>query len=157
MGTLGNVALASAHGRCTAAALSCIQWKAHHKFHVPHDIEFLQKLKKSSIFLDAEWEFGSEILQQNIHTSLTVSDKANYLGYNLQCHRKCTMKSKTNDDNNVYVQRLLEASHAGKILKGNVLIIISAFSRQNMSKISIVIFFVWPKLCEKGIFLTIFH
>ena len=26
--------LASAHGRCTAAALSCIQWKAHHKF--PH-------------------------------------------------------------------------------------------------------------------------
>ena len=42
MGTLGNVPLASAHGRCTAAALSCIQWKAHHKFHVPHDIEYLQ-------------------------------------------------------------------------------------------------------------------
>ena len=32
MGTLGNVPLASAHGRCTVAALSCIQWKAHHKF-----------------------------------------------------------------------------------------------------------------------------
>ena len=30
----GNVPLASAHGRCTAAALSCIQWKAHHEFHV---------------------------------------------------------------------------------------------------------------------------
>ena len=42
MGTLGNVPLASAHGRRTAAALSCIQWKAHHKFHVPHDIEYLQ-------------------------------------------------------------------------------------------------------------------
>ena len=42
MGTLGNVPLASAYGRCTAAALSCIQWKAHHKFHVPHDIEYLQ-------------------------------------------------------------------------------------------------------------------
>ena len=34
MGTLGNVPLASAHGRCTVAALSCIKWKAHHKFHV---------------------------------------------------------------------------------------------------------------------------
>ena len=32
MGTLGNVPLASAHGRCTVAALSCIEWKAHHKF-----------------------------------------------------------------------------------------------------------------------------
>ena len=42
MGTLGNVPLASAHGRCTVAALSCIQWKAHHRFHVPHDIEYLQ-------------------------------------------------------------------------------------------------------------------
>ena len=42
LGTLGNVPLASALGRCTAAALSCIQWKAHHKFHVPHDIEYLQ-------------------------------------------------------------------------------------------------------------------
>ena len=30
-----NVPLASAHERCTAAALSCIQWKAHHTFHVP--------------------------------------------------------------------------------------------------------------------------
>ena len=34
MGTLGNVPLASTHGRCTVAALSCIEWKAHHKFHV---------------------------------------------------------------------------------------------------------------------------
>ena len=34
MGTLGNVPLASAHGRCTVAALSSIKWKAHHKFHV---------------------------------------------------------------------------------------------------------------------------
>ena len=42
MATLSNVPSASAHGRCTAAALSCIQWKAHHKFHVPHDIEYLQ-------------------------------------------------------------------------------------------------------------------
>ena len=43
MGTLGNVPLASAHGRCTAAALSCIQRKAHHEFHVPHVIiEYLQ-------------------------------------------------------------------------------------------------------------------
>ena len=43
MGTLGNLPLASAHGRCTAAALSCNQWKAHHKFHVPHMIiEYLQ-------------------------------------------------------------------------------------------------------------------
>ena len=45
MGTLGNVPLASAHGCCTAAALSCIQWKAHHEFefHVPHVIiEYLQ-------------------------------------------------------------------------------------------------------------------
>ena len=44
MGTLGNVPLASAHGRCTAAALSCIQWKAHHEFHVAHVIiEYLQQ------------------------------------------------------------------------------------------------------------------
>ena len=43
MGTLGNVPLAYAHGRCTAAALSCIQWKAHHEFYVPHMvIEYLQ-------------------------------------------------------------------------------------------------------------------
>ena len=34
MGTLGNVPFASAHGRCTVAALSCIEWKAHHKFRV---------------------------------------------------------------------------------------------------------------------------
>ena len=34
MGTLGNVPSPSAHGRCTVAALNCIQWKAHHKFHV---------------------------------------------------------------------------------------------------------------------------
>ena len=35
MGTLGNVPLASAHGHCTVAALSCIlKWKTHHKFHV---------------------------------------------------------------------------------------------------------------------------
>ena len=54
MGTLGNVPLASAHGRCTAAALSCIQWKAHHKFHVPHDIEYLQlqQLQITTILLD---------------------------------------------------------------------------------------------------------
>ena len=43
MGTLGNVPLASAHGRCTTAAVSCIQWKAYHKLHVPHVIiEYLQ-------------------------------------------------------------------------------------------------------------------
>ena len=43
MGTLVNVPLASAHGRYTAAALSCIQWKAYHEFHVPHVIvEYLQ-------------------------------------------------------------------------------------------------------------------
>ena len=43
MGTLGNVPLASTHGHCTAAALSCFQWKAHHKFHVSHlIIEYLQ-------------------------------------------------------------------------------------------------------------------
>ena len=42
MGTLDNVPLASADGRCTVAALSCIQWKAHHEFHVPHDLEYLQ-------------------------------------------------------------------------------------------------------------------
>ena len=31
------------NGHCTAAALSCIQWKAHHEFHVPHVIiEYLQ-------------------------------------------------------------------------------------------------------------------
>ena len=38
---------------CTAAALSCIQWKAHHKFHVPHDIEYLQlqqQLQQSTVF-----------------------------------------------------------------------------------------------------------
>ena len=34
MGTLGNVPLSSANGRCTVAALSCIKWKAHHEFHV---------------------------------------------------------------------------------------------------------------------------
>ena len=38
MGTLGNLPLASAYGRYIAAALSCIQWKVHHKFHVPHVI-----------------------------------------------------------------------------------------------------------------------
>ena len=32
MGTLGNVPLASALVCCTVAVLSCIQWKAHHKF-----------------------------------------------------------------------------------------------------------------------------
>ena len=37
-GTVGNVPLASALGRCAAAALSCIQWKAHHEFHVSHMI-----------------------------------------------------------------------------------------------------------------------
>ena len=40
----GNVPLAYAHGRCTAAALSCIQWKAHYEFHVPHMIiQYLQQ------------------------------------------------------------------------------------------------------------------
>ena len=34
MGTLGNVPLASAYGRCAVAALSSIKWKALHKFHV---------------------------------------------------------------------------------------------------------------------------
>ena len=34
MGILGNVPIASAHGRYTVAALSCIQWNAHYKFHV---------------------------------------------------------------------------------------------------------------------------
>ena len=34
METLGNVSISSAHGRCSVAALSCILWKAHHKF--PH-------------------------------------------------------------------------------------------------------------------------
>ena len=39
MGTLGN-----AHGCCTAAALSCIQWKAHRVFRrlSTSDIEYLQ-------------------------------------------------------------------------------------------------------------------
>ena len=38
MGTLGNVPLASTHGRSDVATLSCIQRKAHHEFHVPHMI-----------------------------------------------------------------------------------------------------------------------
>ena len=53
MGTLGNVPLASAQGRCTAAALSCIQLKAHLMFHVPHMIiEYLQ--------LQLQWNPGPE-------------------------------------------------------------------------------------------------
>ena len=52
MGTLGNVPLASAHRRCAAATLSCIQWKAHHKFLVPYAIiEYLQ--------LQLQLSFGS--------------------------------------------------------------------------------------------------
>ena len=33
-GNLGQCSPASAHGRCVVTALSCIQWKAHHKFHM---------------------------------------------------------------------------------------------------------------------------
>ena len=53
MGNLDNVPFASAHGHCTAAALSYIQWKVHHKFHVPHVvIEYLQQKKLQSLPLD---------------------------------------------------------------------------------------------------------
>ena len=41
METLGNVPLASEHGCCTVAALSCIQWKSHHKFHMSLIDQFL--------------------------------------------------------------------------------------------------------------------
>ena len=52
MGTFCNVLLASAHGRCTVAALSCIQWKAHHGFHVPHVIiDYLQFTQNFAIYV----------------------------------------------------------------------------------------------------------
>ena len=53
MGTLGNVPLASAHGRCTTAALSCIQWKAHHEFHGIHHEMKGQKNSKFMKFLNS--------------------------------------------------------------------------------------------------------
>ena len=66
MGTLGNVRLASAHGRCPAAVLSCIQWKAHHKFHVPHAIEYFQlQLQSSNPIIGADNSFTTTLIDKS--------------------------------------------------------------------------------------------
>jgi hypothetical protein len=62
MGTLGNVPLFSAHGRCTMAALSCILRKAHHEFRsriAAHDLKYNR-------FVDSEICYHSKKFQQQV-------------------------------------------------------------------------------------------